>query len=137
MEIDPGQNWIDAPAWDHAWWQKKQKRLLLWIHPGEGKSFGITAHDTTPDISRPLGFEYYPTQNCHAKAVLKAGETEVFLSVLVPFDDGQSARKIAAQIETVVDETGQCRATIGLVTTTVTPDGTWKITRPKLESESK
>ena len=137
LEIDPGQNWIDAPAWDHAWWQKKQKRLLLWIHPGEGKSFGITAHDTTPDISRPLGFEYYPTQNCHAKAVLKAGETEVFLSVLVPFDDGQSARKIAAQIETVVDETGQCRATIGLVTTTVTPDGTWKITRQKLESESK
>ena len=73
---DPGRNWFDAPAWDHAWWQKKRKRILLWIHPGEGKTFGVTAHDTSPDISRPLGFEYYPTQNSHAMAVLEARSEE-------------------------------------------------------------
>jgi hypothetical protein len=126
---DPGRNWFDAPAWDHAWWQKKRKRILLWIHPGEGKTFGVTAHDTSPDISRPLGFEYYPTQNSHAMAVLEAGETEVFLSVLVPFDEGLPVRKVAGRVKTCVDKAGACTATIGPVTVTIAPDGAWKTMR--------
>ena len=125
----PGRNWFDAPAWDHAWWQTKKKRILLWIHPGEGKTFGVTAHDTTPDISRPLGFEYYPTQNSHAKAVLEAGKTEVFLSVLVPLEEGQPGGEVAGRIKTSVDSAGESTATIGPVTITIEPDGNWKAIR--------
>jgi hypothetical protein len=126
---NPSRNWFEGPAWDHAWWQKQKKRVLVWIHPGEGKIFGVTAHDTTPDISRPLGYEYYPTQNSHAKATLKAGETEVFLSVLAPFEEGQAANEIAGKIKTSVDKAGECTATIGPVTVTISPHGTWNVIR--------
>jgi hypothetical protein len=125
----PKRNWFDAPAWDHAWWQKQQKRVLLWIHPGEGKTFGITAHATSADISRPLGFEYYPTQNSHAKAVLEAGKTEVFLSVLVTFDEGQPAREVARRIKTNVKKAGECTATIGSIIVTIASDGSWQVKR--------
>jgi hypothetical protein len=129
LRHDPSRNWFDAPAWDHAWWQTKKKRVLLWIDPGEGKTFGVTAHDTSPDISRPLGFEFYPTQNSHAKAVLNAGETEVFLSVLVPFDEGQVADAIAGKIRTSVNAASECKASVGSVTVSVAPDGSWKVMR--------
>ena len=103
--------------------------MLLWIHPSDGVRFGVTAHDTTPDISRPLGYEYYPTQNSHAKAVLKAGVPQVFLSVLVPFDDGRPAGDIASKIETKVETGGECTATIGSTTVTIAPDGSYNVTR--------
>jgi hypothetical protein len=83
----------------------------------------VTPHATSADISRPLGFEYYPTQNSHAKAVLKTGDTEVFLSLLVPFDEGQSAREVARRIKTNVDDAGKCTATIGPVIIAIAPDG--------------
>lgn len=125
---DPDRNWFHAPAWDHAWWQKEKKRLLVWIHPGEGKTFGVTAHDTTPDISRMMGSNYYPTQNSHGKAILKAGETEVFLSVLVPFTEGEKADPIAEKIETWVTNEN-CRATIGKVAVSIGLQGEWKVSR--------
>lgn len=129
VEHDPNHNWFDAPAWDHAWWQTKKKRVLLWIHPGKGKTFGVTAHDTTPDISRSMGYEYYPTQNSHATAVLKAGETEVFLSVLVPFEEGQEASDTARKIKTSVDKAGKCVAAFGSVTITISDDNNWQVER--------
>ena len=133
VQHDPKRNWFDAPAWDHAWWQTKPKRILLWIHPGEGRTYGVTAHATSADISRPLGFEYYPTQNSHAKAVLKASTTEVFLSVLVPFDEGQPAREVARTIKTNVDKEGNSTVSIGSSMDssiiTITSAGTWEVRR--------
>ena len=129
VKHDPKRNWFDAPAWDHAWWQKQRKRVLLWIHPDAGQTFGITAHATSADISRPLGFEYYPTQNSHAKAVLKAGKTEVFLSVLVPFDEGQPAHEVARRIKTNVNKSGECTANIGSLIVTIASDGVWQVKR--------
>lgn len=126
---DRRKNWLDAPAWDHAWWQKQKKRLLVWLHPGPGQSFGVTAHATSPDISRPLGHEYFPTLNFHAKAILKYEEPQVFFSVLVPFDDGQSAMVCAKSISTAVDDKGTCTARIGSVSVSITSNGQWTVKR--------
>ena len=129
VKHDPKRHWFDAPAWDHAWWQTQPKRVLLWMHPGDGQTFGVTAHATSADISRPLGFEYYPTQNSHAKAVLKAGHTEVFLSVFVPFDAGRPANEVARTIQTEINASDQCIAHIGSVHVTINPDGSWLVKR--------
>jgi hypothetical protein len=126
---NPRQNWFDAPAWDHAWWQTQKKRILVWIHPGQGKTFGVTGHDTSADISRKMGFEYYPTQNSHAKAIAKADTPEVFLSVLAPFNEGLPAREVAARIKTCVDNAANCTATVDRIAITVNANGTWRVER--------
>ena len=129
VKRNPKQNWFHAPAWDHAWWQTQKKRLLVWIHPGKGQTFGVTAHATSADISRPLGYEYYPTQNSHAKAVLKVGKTQVFLSVLMSYNEGRRASEVAKSIKTRVDGGGKCSAAIGGVNVTITADGDWTVKR--------
>ena len=126
---EENRSWFDAPAWDHAWWQKQKKRVLVWIHPSEDSTFGVTAHATTADISRPLGFEYYPTQNFHSKATLKAGTPAVFLSVLVPFDEGGSAEALSSTIVTTVSPRGSCAASIGFVKVMIEPKGKWSVSR--------
>ena len=76
-----------------------------------------------------MGYEYYPTQNSHAKAVLEAGVPEVFLSVLVPFEEGQESSGVTEKIETGVEDSGKCTAKIGSVLVTIIPDGSWKVDR--------
>ncbi|MEM7233552.1 MAG: hypothetical protein AAF517_15350, partial [Planctomycetota bacterium] len=129
VDHDPKLNVFDAPAWDHAWWQTKKKRVLLWMHPRDDVTFGVTAHMTTPDISRPRGVEYFPTQNCHAKTVVIPGKSHVFLSVLVPFEEAERASKIKEKIQTSVDTQGTCKAHVGSVSVSIAADGSWNVTR--------
>jgi len=128
-EHDAHQNWFDAPAWDYAWWQNREKRVLLYIHPAEDKTFGVSQHDTSADISRAMGFEYYPTQNCYAKAIVEDGEPEFFLSVLVPHDAKEKAENILESINTSVDGDGNANATIGNVEVRIDADGRWSVKR--------
>ena len=65
---DGKRNWFDAPAWDHTWWQKQKKRVLVYVHPAEGQSYGQAQHQSTADISRAIN-----TNSSYAKATVKAG----------------------------------------------------------------
>jgi len=71
------QCWFDAPAWEHAWWQKQQKRVPVYIHPQDGQTYGQVQHETTPDISRTIR-----TDSSLARAIVAAGKPKVFLSIL-------------------------------------------------------
>ncbi len=121
-----GRHWFDAPAWDHAWWQKQKKRVLLYIHPGEGLEFGQTRHAASQDIGGTI-------HNCFAKATVKAGRPQVWLSVLLPFDEGEDAARIAKTITTRVRDTGLSSAGIGGAEITIAADGNWQVKRGRTE----
>ena len=117
-----GRNWFDAPAWDHAWWQKQRKRVLLYLHPGKGLDFGQARHTASQDIGGNI-------HNCFARATVKAGKPQVWLSVLMPFDEGEDPAEIAETIQSSVDGTDAAKATIGKIRVSITADGTWDIAR--------
>ena len=116
------RNWFDAPAWDHAWWQKQKKRVLLYLHPGKGLTFGQGRHSSSRDIGGSIHSSF-------AKAIVKAGKPRVWLSVLVPFNEGEDAAKMAKRIKTSVDDAGNCTAGIGNTKVTIKADGQWSVKR--------
>ena len=116
------RNWYDAPAWDHAWWQKQKKRVLLYMHPGEGLTFGRMQHAASQDIGGTV-------DNSFAKATVKAGIPQVWLSVLMPFNEGAHAAAVAKKIRTAVDGKGNTRAEIGSVKVSIAADGLWNVKR--------
>ncbi len=61
------RNWFDAPAWDHAWWQKQKKRVLLYLHPGKGLVINQVEHSSSQDIKGSIHSSF-------AKATVKAGK---------------------------------------------------------------
>ncbi len=117
-----GGNWFDAPARDHAWWQNQKKRVLLYLHPGKGLSIGQVAHRASQDIGGA-------THNAFARAVVRAGKPQVWLSVLVPFNEGEDAARVAEGITTRVDEQGSATATTDKLKITIGEDGAWGVTR--------
>ena len=122
-EVRSDRNWFDAPARDHAWWQTRKKRVLLYLHPGSGLSIGQVAHRTSQDIGGG------PVHNTFAKATVKAGRPQVWLSVLQPFDDGQDAARIAGRIETELTGGGKAEARIGDVEVRIDAAGGWRVVR--------
>ncbi|MEM7388183.1 MAG: hypothetical protein AAF514_24885, partial [Verrucomicrobiota bacterium] len=115
------QNWFDAPAFAHAWWQKEKIRLLLCLHQDGSMKFGTHhqrhSQDTDPNVTcfgwRPIG----------------QGKTERFLSVLVPHIGEKNAGSLAATLETRIHESGDCLARIEEMTVTIKPEGTWTVIR--------
>ena len=120
----PDRNWFDAPAWDHAWWQKRKKRVLVSVHPAGGQRYSVARHPTSGDISRSI-----PTDAFAAAATVEAGKPRVFLSVLVPHEATEKLEAVVARIETRLDKSGNCTATIGNATVSITADGTWEVAR--------
>ena len=47
-------HWFEAPAFDHAYWQKGKKRVLVYIHPSNDQIYGQLQHESTPDFSRQI-----------------------------------------------------------------------------------
>ena len=64
-----------------------------------------------------------------ARAVVRAGEPQVWLSVLVPFNEGRDAAAVARKIRTSVDEKGLAAATVGRLKVTIGEDGAWSVKR--------
>ena len=130
-EVSPaGRNWFDAPAREHAWWQDQKKRVLLYLHPGKGLSIGQVAHRASQDIGGA-------THNAFARAVVRAGKPQVWLSVLVPFNEGLDAAEAARKIRTSVDEKGSASATVGRLKVTIGEDGAWSVKRQAVSSFQK
>ena len=117
-----GGNWFDAPARDHAWWQDQKKRVLLYLHPDKDLSIGQVAHRASQDIGGA-------THNAFARAVVRAGKPQVWLSVMVPFNEGEDASRVAEGITTRVDEQGSATVTTGKLKITIGEDGAWGVTR--------
>jgi len=119
---DGKQNWFDAPGYDYAWWQNNPKRVTLYIHPEEAHTYGQMQHKSSPDI-------HHYCNSSYVKANVKAGQPEVFLSVLVPHDKSEKGEEVVKRIETNVDKGGNAIATIGKVKVTIAAAGEWSVTR--------
>ena len=81
---DGQRHWFEAPAFDHASWQTRKKRLLLYIHPTTDQTYGQLQHESTPDFSRQVN-----TNSSWAASIVKAGQPKIFLSVIIPFSQDQ------------------------------------------------
>lgn len=100
------KNWVDAPAFDHAWWQRSDpQRVLLWFHPGPDLRFGQLKQKQSQDVQ--------PNLSTYAYRPITGEKTSHFLSVFIPHAAGVSAQAIANQITSKV----------GL-------DGTFSVTAP-------
>lgn len=117
-----GQNWFHAPARDYAWWQSQKKRVLLYLHPQEGLEIGQVQHRTSQGHAGDV-------RNSFARATLTAGKAQVWLSVLRPFNQGQSPKALAKTIKTRVDDRGNASASIGSLNVTIGVGGDWAVTR--------
>ena len=116
------KNWFDAPARDHAWWQTKKKRVLLLMHPSKGLKIGRIAHRSSGDIGGGV-------HNCFATATLKSGQPQSWLSVLVPFDEGEDPDKIAKTIKTSIAQNGDTTAIVRNLSVEISVGGRWSIKR--------
>ena len=121
---DGNRNWFDAPAWDYAWWQKRPRRVIVYIHPAEGQTYGAVQQQTTFDYTRDIR-----TNNSYAKASLKAGQPKGFLSVLVPHDAEEEVESIVSRIKTSLDAKGNANVTIRNVDISIAAGGTWVVRR--------
>lgn len=121
---DSENNWFDAPPYDHAWWQQDPKRLLVYFHHQAGQTYGQIQHETSPDISRE-----FKTNSTFAKAIVRAGEPKIFLSILVPYDRSDKVDDIANLIETTIDSNGIATARIAGIRSTIRPNGNWIVDR--------
>ena len=116
------RNWYDAPAMDHAWWQTQKKRVLLYMHPGDCLAFGQVEHNASQDIGGKI-------HSTFAKAILKAGKPQIWLSVLQPFNEGTDPKTIVARINTKVDSKGSTEAEMRGMKISIQADGTWSVNR--------
>ncbi len=120
---ESGRHWFDAPARDHAWWQTQKKRVMLYLHPGKDLEMGQVEHRTSGDIGGGN------VRNSFARASLKAGQPQVWLSVLRPFNEGEDAGRIASQIKTNLDSSANATVTIGAIEIAIAPGGDWRVKR--------
>lgn len=121
---DGRRHWFHAPAYDHALWQtKRQKRVFVFFHPSSDQSYGQLQHDSTHDLSRDI-----KTNSTWVAASMTAGKAKVFLSVLVPYNEGEDVRALVEHTRTRVDTRG-ARAEVGKIGVEFSAEGTWKVER--------
>ncbi len=122
------KNWFHAPAFAHAWWQNENIRVLLLVHHDGELEFGTIrqrhSQDTDPNIT------------CFASRPIESGETERFLSVLMPYASSSGTARapivpITTQVQ--VSDTGDCLAHIHGVTVRIQADGGWSVQRQKID----
>ena len=89
----------------------------------EGKSeFGSLAQRHSQDTQ--------PNRLVFASRPIAAGRTERFLSVLLPYEDGQPAAQVAAGVSCKVSDAGAFSARIGRVEVGI-EGGSWWVKRPR------
>lgn len=121
---DGKRHWFDAPAYDYAAWQSQPRRLLVYIHPENGQSYGQLQHDSTPDFSRDI-----KTNSSWAAAEVRAGETKVFLSVLLPYNPITDANRLARRVRSRINAAGECRVTYRKLEVRMDPGNHWTVER--------
>jgi len=115
------QNWFDAPALEHAWWQKQEKRVVLYFHPTAEQRYGVLKQSHSQDVD--------PHVNHYACRAVSAGEPAYFVSVLVPYSAADPTARIVAGITTRVDGKGNVVASIGATHVTIGGSRSWTVKR--------
>ncbi|MAV33922.1 MAG: hypothetical protein CMJ59_00555 [Planctomycetaceae bacterium] len=118
------QHWFDAPAWDRAWWQSAPRRVLVYTHPAQQRSYRVARHRTSQDISRSV-----PTDAFAPAGIARAGVSSVFLTVLVPHPARELPASVMARIQSRVDAAGNGWVAIDEVTVSIAADGQWAVGR--------
>lgn len=96
-------------------------QVVLYLHPGKGLTFVQARTRNTTDRDQ--------CDASFASATLKAGKPQIWLGVLLPFNDGEDATKVAERIKTSVDSAGKATAGVGNVKVTIAAAGRWWVTR--------
>ena len=72
------ENWFAAPAFAQAWWQKEKQGVAVVVHDHRDMVFGTINQSRSQDLD--------PNTTAYAYRPIAAGQTERFLSVLVPHE---------------------------------------------------
>ncbi|MDG2385647.1 MAG: hypothetical protein P8N76_28515 [Pirellulaceae bacterium] len=118
-------NWFDGPAFAQAWWQKDKMHLLLYIHQDGVMNFGKVRQRHSQDSD--------PNITCFGWRPIQHGETERFLSVLVPHTQDENSRSLAATIKTQVTKSGNSTAQIDGTSISIDASGVWNVLRQENE----
>jgi hypothetical protein len=117
------KNWFDAPAFEHAWWQTKAQRMLIYYHNDGELKFGSKLQP----LSHDLGFRTALT--LFANKPISAAKPAFFLSVFMPYGEGEDAAKMAGKIKTSVDGNGSAKVHVGDVSVMIDAADKWTVTR--------
>ena len=116
-------NWFAAPAMDRAWWQEVDWHVLLFIHNDGQLKYGETRQTHSQDMDANItAFGFRP---------IRAGRTERFLSVLVPFSQPVTALPLASRIQTTIDKQGVSIADIQGTRISLGTLKNWTVTRQR------
>jgi hypothetical protein len=118
------ENWFDARAFEHAWWQEKGYRLLLTIHQDGAMRFGRLKQRSSQDLA--------PNVTVYGHRPVEAGQTVQFLSLFSPWEDNGFPVTGSGAITRIAEGTTTARWTSGrgrFVTVEIRADGTWNVTR--------
>ena len=113
-------NWFDAPALDHAWWQKESWRTRLVIHHEPGMRYGTIKQRVSQDLT--------PNVTSFAYRSVTPGETVSFVSVFHPY----RAPFSSFEFGTHSDAQGCSAVPAPGLKIRIDFDGAWKVTRDQL-----
>ncbi len=115
------ENWFAAPAFAQAWWQKEKQGVAVVVHDHRDMVFGTINQSRSQDLD--------PNTTAYAYRPIAAGQTERFLSVLVPHELKTPAGAVVRGVKTAVNKKGRYTATVGDVTVVLNHKGNWSVSR--------
>ena len=114
--------WFDAPAFEHAWWQKSHQRIRLTLHPETGRKYGQLRQNTSQDLK--------PNITTFACSPISPGKPAQFLSVFTPYP----VDTLPPEVNTIISDKGSCSALFANIKVNIYPDGTWRVSRPRSQN---
>ena len=102
----------------------KRGKTSFYIHPAPDQTYGQLQHESTPDFSRQVH-----TNSSWAASIAKAGQPKIFLSVIIPFNQGQDVADQLEQLATSLTADGKTNVEIRQTTITLSTAGNWAIQR--------
>ena len=115
------QNWFDAPAFDRAWWQTAERRLLLYFHDDGTLDYGTVQQRNSQDTDANV--------TTFASRPIQGGKQTHFLSVFVPHDGSVAAEQLVERIQSTISETGEATVRYQDLELFIGTDGEWRVTR--------
>ena len=115
------ENWFGAPAFAQAWWQNEKQGVTVVVHDHRDMVFGTINQSRSQDLD--------PNTTAYAYRPIAAGQTERFLSVLVPHELKTPAGTVVRGVKTAVNKKGRYTATVGDVTVVLNHKGNWSVSR--------
>jgi len=115
------ENWFGAPAFAQAWWQNEKQGVAVVVHDHRDMVFGTINQSRSQDLD--------PNTTAYAYRPIAAGQTERFLSVLVPHELKTPAGAVVRGVKTAVNKKGRYTATVGDVTVVLNHKGNWSVSR--------